>query len=482
MTKKIVLLALTTLCLYAKPLSLNEAISIALENNRHLKISKLAVDIAEAQYQQALSARYPQLTATVQATRMDEAPLFEMNGNVTLPQNLTNSLALSGAMVNDRLTGQNTFFNVAAAAQAGLIPAQSLPINLTTKITGRDVMSSSLNVVYPLYTGGKIDALIKQANLNKTLQNEEARRSELEVIYDVKRYYYGAMLTQKLYQEATKTLMRMQMVRDLTEAFYNGGSLKVKKTDFLRTTNTVGLIESLSEEMRANVELSKSALLNTMGLAWNTPIEIGESEFKTPKMMSPVLASLIEESYRYNPNYAQLKLAIDIHDAKIDEAKSDYMPSIALLASAKRFDSDLDGGLINDATKNTWTIGVGFQWKLFEGFRTDNAVEEARLNKLTFEHKEVLLKEGLALQVKHAFIKMGQNKNQFDALERAKNASVENADLNIRAYQADMVETKDVIEAQIMDSITKLSYYRNLHDFALAQSQLEFIVAHEITQ
>jgi outer membrane protein len=459
MTKKIVLLALATLCLYAKPLSLNEAISIALENNRHLKISKLAVDIAEAQYQQALSARYPQLTATVQATRMDEAPLFEMAGNVALPPQLSGALyAMTGT------------------------PMPSLPVSLDTKITGRDVMSSSLNVVYPLYTGGKIDALIKQANLNKTLQNEEARRSELEVIYDVKRYYYGAMLTQKLYQEATKTLMRMQMVRDLTEAFYNGGSLKVKKTDFLRTTNTVGLIESLSEEMRANVELSKSALLNTMGLAWNTPIEIGESEFKTPKMMTPALASLIEESYRYNPNYAQLKLAIDIHDAKIDEAKSDYMPSIALLASAKRFDSDLDGGLINDATKNTWTIGVGFQWKLFEGFRTDNAVEEARLNKLTFEHKEVLLKEGLALQVKHAFIKMGQNKNQFDALERAKNASVENADLNIRAYQADMVETKDVIEAQIMDSITKLSYYRNLHDFALAQSQLEFIVAHEITQ
>ena len=329
MTKKIVLLALATLCLYAKPLSLNEAISIALENNRHLKISKLAVDIAEAQYQQALSARYPQLTATVQATRMDEAPLFEMAGNVALPPQLSGALyAMTGT------------------------PMPSLPVSLDTKITGRDVMSSSLNVVYPLYTGGKIDALIKQANLNQTLQNEEARRSELEVIYDV----------------------------------------------------------------------------------------------------------------------------------KIDEAKSDYMPSIALLASAKRFDSDLNGGLINDATKNTWTIGVGFQWKLFEGFRTDNAVEEARLNKLTFEHKEVLLKEGLALQVKHAFIKMGQNKNQFDALERAKNASVENADLNIRAYQADMVETKDVIEAQIMDSITKLSYYRNLHDFALAQSQLEFIVAHEITQ
>jgi len=475
MTKTFFSLALIATGLFAQSLTLDDAIRIALENNRNLKISQTALQIADAQYHQALSARYPQLTATATAMRMDEDPSFLMKGTTSIDNTQTIGMynALSGAAATDgNFVTAGTYTAIAAST-----PAQSnLPINMDVKIMGRDTAIGRLELMYPLYTGGKIDAIIRQATLNKSIQSEEARRSEAEVIYDVKRYYYGAMLSQQLDTETHDTLERMTMVKDLTETFYQGGSLKVKKTDYLRTLTTVNMIASMSEEMHSNTELAKSALVNAIGLPWNSTVELSQNEFATPKLEGD-LQALVNDAYRFNPTRNQLKLAIDVQSAKVDEASSGYLPSIALTANAQKLLNSYDAGVVNDTNKNSWTIGVGLQWNVFEGFRTDYAVQEAKLNKRNFEHKEVLLQEGLALQVKYAFIKLGQSERQNTALSLAKASASENADLNTRAYQEDMVETKDVIEAQIMETFAKMAYWKNLHDFSTSKAQLDYIIA-----
>jgi hypothetical protein len=52
--------------------NLEKCLNIALENNRQRRVSQSAIEIAEAQHKQALSAYWPQLKLEVSATRMDE--------------------------------------------------------------------------------------------------------------------------------------------------------------------------------------------------------------------------------------------------------------------------------------------------------------------------------------------------------------------------------------------------------------------------
>lgn len=493
MTKTLLSLALISSGIFAQSLSLDDAIKIALENNRNLKISQNALKIADAQYHQALSARYPQLNATASFMRMDEDPSFQMRGNFTLPQQFS---GLLGALVNDTATlgavanaqinptpGANPLnLQTGAIAQSGALSSIStIPLDMDVKQMDRDLGVLRLDMMYPLYTGGKVDAIIRQASLNKSIQSQEARRSEAEVIYDVKRYYYGAMLAEQLNAETHDTLERMNMVKDLTETFYKGGSLKVKKTDYLRTLTTVNMIASMDEEMHSNAELAKSALINATGLPWNSTIELSQKTFDAPTLSSD-LKTLVNDAHRFNPMSTQLRLAIDVQEAKIDEAQSGYLPSIALTANAQKLLNSYDAGVVNATNRNSWTIGVGLQWNLFEGFRTDHAVEAAKLEKLSFQHKEVLLQDGLALQVKYAFLKLGQIERQNIALSNAKSSASENADLNTRAYQEDMVETKDVIEAQIMETFAKAAYWKNLHDFSASKAQLDYIIASQSTK
>ncbi len=180
---------------------------------------------------------------------------------------------------------------------------------------------------------------------------------------------------------------------------------------------------------------------------------------------------------QFNPDYAQLRLAIDVKDAKIDESMSGYLPSIGLKADASHYYNSFNGGLYTPQNRNSWTIGVGLKWNLFNGNLDKKRVEEARLDKRSMQHKEILLKNGIALQVKAAFLGIDRAHRQYDALLSATKHAAENADLNIRAYREDMVETKDVLEAQIMEAFAKSAYYKSLNDYATNKALLDFVIS-----
>jgi hypothetical protein len=57
--------------------NLDQAITIALENNRLRTISEKSLTIAEAQYRQAASSYWPTLSLNAGITRRDEKPFFE---------------------------------------------------------------------------------------------------------------------------------------------------------------------------------------------------------------------------------------------------------------------------------------------------------------------------------------------------------------------------------------------------------------------
>ncbi len=469
-------------------LTLEDAVRTALEQNAQLKIGATALQIAQAQYLQAKSAEYPSLDLSLSAYRMDEDINTKAEGAFVLSQDFTNQLALSAADLQDEIvsiqTGIDSHTNLVQMlqlVQQGAVPAQSVPFDMDIKILGKKMAAAELALSYPIYTGGKISAIIKQASLNRKVKSEALRRSRSQVIYDTKKYYYAAILAEKIRKETEVTLERLKLVRDLTEAFYKGDSLKVKKTDYLRTLLTVNLATSMYEQAKSAEKTAKAALINAMGLPWNTEIRVVQKEFAKPSD-DVALNALIEDAYRFNPEYGQLRLAIDISDARIDESSSGYLPSIGFQANAKHFYNSFDGGYNTTQNRNSWTIGVGLKWNLFNGFLDREKIEQAKLEKRTLRQKEVVLKEGLALQVKAAFLAFDSALRQYRALSGALENAVENADLNIRAYRADMVSTKDVIEAQLMEAFTKTAYYKSQHDYSANRALLEYIVTSSVEE
>lgn len=315
--KKIVLFTLLCLSLLnAKEIKidLDAAIRQALENNGLNKIAKINLEIAQAQYEQAISANYPSLDAILYANRDKNDTIYQQRGVFSLPANMANALA----------------------AVNGGQPLNTIPANIDAKARGRDTVRGSLEVNYPLYTGGKIEALINQAKLNKELARATITRAENDVIYDVRKYYYGYILTNELHKLVNKIYKNMKFSTNLAKEFLeNSTTLKINRTDYLNAKLTTSLIQSTLTKIELNRDLLKGAISNLIGLKWDDEIIIEYKENEILNQNIP-LQKLIENAYDLNPDISKVNLAVKIKEEQINEANSAYYPQVGVFGNVSR--------------------------------------------------------------------------------------------------------------------------------------------------
>ncbi len=442
---------------YIETYSLNDCISTALQKHQSLRISDAQVMMAEALYTQAMSAYFPRLAANISASRADEDRTFDVQGSFALPQNLANGLAL----INN---GQ---------------PINSLPLNLKVKLFDRDLARASINLTYPVFTGLKRPAILGQAEKGVQIAEQGRRKTNLDIIRDVKKYYYAAQFALQMEQLANNTLERFKALEDLTEALYQSGtSLKVKKTDYLRTKTTTALTRSIANEASYARELAHEALGNAMGQPWDSSYRLADS--KQVETITAELQELVDAAKNFNPEVQQLRLAVQAAEHRITEAQSDYYPMIGIKASADKLWNGFDEGLVNNDNRDGWNISVGMQWNLFSGFETAGKVSHAKAHQRKLKSQRILLDEAMALQVKLQFLRIRSSAKQIQDTKTAAGFASENRQLNLRAYQQQMVETKDVIEAQLVESFAKSAYFRSRYKLEIALSTLEYLIGQNI--
>jgi len=457
--KIVILLVVLTNLMFAnnKNISLKEAINIALENNKQNKISKIALEIAQAQYKQALSANYPTINAMVAGHRVKEDSNFQMKGDISLPAELTVPL------------------------NAGLgINIDSIKLDSKVTAYGRDTIKSSINMMYALYTGGKVSSLIEQAKLNKLLAMNSIKRSNETVILDVKKYFYGFYLTNELHKIAQSTLNRMEYISELTKEFYESGeSLNVKKTDYLSIQVTVALIESIVAKLEANKTLVKSALINSLGLPYDSQIDISyDQEDLLPTNYK--LDELVKEAYKTNSDIRKMDIALKISSEQIKEQEAGHLPSIGLMGSVSNTYNSYEFGVLNDDQANSWDIGFAATLPLFDGLRTTNKINEKKLEQKKLYLIQDMLKEGVSLQIKNELTNALIGYKQVQTLKKARNLAKQNRVLNIKGYQIDAIEPQKVIEAQYIEAYVKADYLKYVHDYLISLSKIDNLVGVEL--
>lgn len=438
--------------------TLDDCITIALQKHQSLKVSDAQVAMAEALYQQAMSAYWPRLAAKVSADRADEDRTFNVEGSFALPPALTAALG--------------------AISPPGSPQISSLPLDLKIKLYDRDLVRASINLTYPVFTGFKRPAIVGQAEKGVQIAEQGRRKTSLEVVRDVKKYFYASQFALQMEQLAADTLERFKVLEDLTERLYQNGSLKVKKTDYLRTKTITALNRSLLNEAVYARELAHEALGNAMGQAWDAQYRLEESQ--KPVAITTELQELIDAANHFNPEIQQLSLAVQLSEHRITEAQSGYYPMIGVQARAHKLWNGFDGGLINDDNREGWNIGVGMQWDLFSGFETAGKVNHAKAQQRQIKSQRVLLDEGMALQIKQQFLRIRSSGKQIKFTESAYGSARENRQLHVRAYQQEMVETKDVIQAQLVEGFAKSAYYRSRYALEIGLTSLEYLIGRNI--
>ena len=456
-----------------KVLTLESCIQTALQNHQSLNVSAANLAMAEAMYQQAMSAYWPKIAAEVNAQRTDQDRIFSIQGQLQLPDSLGNALSsITAADALNKGASPQTIQKILAN------PVSSLPIEMDVKLLDRDTVTSSLNLTYPVFTGLKREALVAQTEKGIKLAEQGQRKTNLEIVRDVKKYFYAAQFAIQMEKLTEDTLERFKVLEDLTERLYQHGSLKVKKTDYLRTKTTTAMTRTILSEARYAREMAHEALGNAMGQEWRDNYGLAEADDAPP--MSVGLQQLVESAQSFNPDIQQLKLAVQISDDQITEARSGYFPMIGFHASVYDVQTDFKSGLSNAINRDGWTIGIGMQWNLFDGFQTTGKVNEAQANQRKLQSQQVLLDQAIALQIKQQFLSIKSSHAQTKDSSEAVGYASENRKLHVRAYQDELVETKDVIESQIVETFAQASQYRARYALEIGLLTLEYLIGQNV--
>ncbi len=432
-------------------LTLEQCIDLTLKNNLSRNTFEYSEKIASTKLKQAQSGYYPSVDLTAAYNRIDQDPNFVMpESKIQIPViNLGN-------------------FS---------IPSLTMPIpQQDVKLADKQNIYADLSIVLPLFTGGKITSYVEQAEAGIAIAKNDSRINEDQIIYDTKKLYYSVLLATSLEVIARETYERLSTTLSVTESLYQNGSGRVTKTDYLKNKIMVDAVKTMLEQITGEKKSAVIALINAMGLDWQTNFEPADSTIPF-SMNNTELVNYMDYMYNNNPLFAKINNAMNVYNSKIDEAKSDYYPSVALIGGYHKFFSGYDYGVVTPQNQNVWMVGLGMKLNIFNGWRTSAFVEENKLEHDKLSNQKEYLKKGLTTKLQYIYekIKTAELK-QASSLE-ALNSAVENRELIEKAYFNDIMELEDLLQAQLTEAFLKAQYHMTLFEHADFTAQLENLIS-----
>jgi outer membrane protein TolC len=460
---------------------LDTCIRFALEHNARSGIANPDVEIAEARLSEARSAYWPDLKLGSRFRRLHDDPYMVTEG-VSLDFG-ENTAAFADAIALAQLTNMGLAPNpgdplfdaaYAMARQEALkgLKNSELP-DVVTTLEDRNTWRTSLLLTWPLFTGGKISSANERAEIGVRAARRGREAAHHDMAFAVTRFYQARLLAGELVVIGEETLTRFETILDITERVYKTGSGTVDKTDYLKNRLFVSMIRGQVSVLVKNRDRVEAALRNAMGLPPDAPIRLKEDRLAaSPREFREV--ELLAAAFDNRPDLKQVNLGIDAANSGITAAKSDYWPTLVAFGEASHLENDLDGGIV-DWQEDAWAIGLSLDVSIFQGFRTDARVAQAKGELLKLTHQKQLLETGIRTQVRTEYLGYLAALDELRSAEDGLADARENRELNLRAYEAELVETEDVITAQLLETMTKIRHRKALFDLAVSAARLDLV-------
>ena len=440
-------------------LTLDECRQMAIDNSNSLKTAKQKIEVAAYDRKIAAANYFPKVTAYGAYLYADKD--LKLISDETTSE-LTNAGTILQNDINDKLTQilsdpviyQKVMSDPALQKLVGYAKATDIatPINaiggkiseaLSVDINNTAVAAVSLQ--QPIFMGGKIIAANRMASYAQQLAKTQYGQEYSQVLVDIEQAYWQivSIAGKKRLAEGYAALLH-QMEKD-TDALIAEGfatpsdaltvKVKANEADMMLTKATNGLA------------LAKMLLCKECGLPLDSEISLAdESLDRIPQpAMTPALTD--EQVYEARPEIRSLELAQGIYKSKVDIARSDMLPKIAVTANYIVTNPNLFNGFQKDFS-GFMTAGVVVSIPISHGGEALSKTRKAKAEAVMTQIKLDDAKKMVSLQVAQL------RQQEQEALEKltAAESNLASAEENLRVATAGwnegMIASNVVLQAQ----------------------------------
>src|SRR6516164_9856831 len=359
-------------------LTLTEAVRLAVEQNRSLKIARLKVKENEYKKDAARSAYFPTIT-----NESDALHISELQG-LSIPQGAFG--VISGVPIPAQNTnlpqGKQTLYTSGTTIAQPLL-AQLLRIHQENRAAAAEIASS----------------------------RDELKNGENEVAVQVHALYYGILVAQLQKKAAEQdTAFASEALRENEHDVQGGSALEVSEIQ-----SRAALLESQQAVLTAELQIQDytTELNDLLGIPLDTQLELQPEDATHFEALSK--ADCIKAAWEENPEIQSAEATIQKARAGVAAAKTAYIPDVTAFARHRYQDG------VPFLPRNFGTVGVTVNYTLWDFGKRHANVRESQTQLAEAEQNLERLKDQVAVEIERSYNKVERTKKMVNvALQVAK--------------------------------------------------------------
>jgi outer membrane protein len=400
----------------ANSLTLEEAIRIALANNREILIAKEKIEEARQEIKEAKAGYFPTINLGSTYTHLNEAPSMSIPGYGSIE-------------------------------------------------TGKaDNYLSKFSINQPLYTSGSLTYANKGASLYYQKLQEDLKNTQNKITFQVKKAFYGVLLAQENAEVTEKALNQAKRHLAVVENLFEAGV--ASKFDLLRTRVEVANLKPDLIQARNDLRLSRESLANLLSFP-SASLKLEDELCFEPLKIT--LEEAIDKALKERSDLKSLKLQKEISKVALKLAEVQNKPTLALVGNYQ-YENPSEG---EDKWGEEWNLNLVLSIPLFDGWANRARVAQRRSQIKQINLSLQGLEAGINLEVKKGFWDLEASEGRIYAQEKNIEQAEEALSIAEVRYRSGAITNLEILDAQLALTRVRLGYLKALYDHNVAVAELE---------
>jgi outer membrane protein TolC len=411
------------------PLTLTQAIDLALKQNRELKLAQLAVVDSEHKKEIARSAYYPLIRNESKLNHITDL------AGVEIP---------AGAFGNHPDTG--------------LIPAQNLFLDQGSNTS----YTSGTGLEQPVTQMFKIRASNRAAAADIKSARAQANQTQNEIALKVRQLYYGILVAQLKQQAAQEEVAASQV--KLQESLSDVERGQALEEVALQSRASALDAQQTALVQRLQIHDLTISLDDLLGLPLSTSLVV-EADNSTPAPV-PSREECIRIAQDRSPEIQAAKQSVEKAKAGLAAAKDEYIPDVTALARYS-----YQSG-IPFLVHNFGTFGISFTYDLFDGGKRVAEIKDSRTLLSEAQLNLARIEDEVTVQVEKAYDKVEQMEDLVGVADQVVKTRAEASRVTERRFEQTSALASARSEAHAKEISSQASYLEATLGLSLAQGDL----------
>lgn len=398
--------------------TLQDAIDMALKQNPMLKAAREDVNLSLARKKQAKAMLLPSLSFTGYATGGNNPNIFTTPAGV-MPQSIMS-------------VPQDKFLN------------------------------ANFMLMVPLYTGGRLQAMVKQNDIALKISERNLSAAELDTVLMVKESYRMALLAKELVKASEERVSRTEEQLRIDKIAVDVG--KIPQVYIFRDEAELADAKQMLANMKREYDVALVELKTALAMDVNAPFEL--MDVLSYEDMEETLEALTKEALAARPELLAASWMVRQSEQDVAVAKAAFLPQLNIAAMSDTMKT------IDMPTASRYTAGLVMGLPLFDfGARTQKKQEAFSMKKKALSEYEARKLQVIS-DVNKAWLSLQTAKQNIRTAEEALKSAEEEYRIMKLRYDAGKGIQVEVLDASVTLLRAQTNHAQALYDYLTAKDKL----------